>query len=136
MKSKRRLMTKAEAFEDRTNEAVDKYADDISVRLMEIAQDMMKSDIGHIDMSVIAQSCQRAMVYAILTSGRIEGVLDKLIWRQREQYQTLDDEGFFREEREKLGITEAIEDDPSVKCDLETALILVGATISTSITVH
>ena len=133
MKSKRRLMTKAESFEKRTNEAVDTYADDLSLRIMEIAQDMMKSDIGHIDMSVVAQSCQRAMVYAILVSGRSQGYLDKLIWRQREQYQTLDDEGCFQEERDKLGITEAIED-PSVKCNIETAMVLLG-TPSTE-TVH
>ena len=132
-KSKRKLMTKAESFEQEMNEAVDKYADDLSVRFLEIAQDMTKSDIGRVDMSVIALSFQRAMVYAILVSGRSQGYLDKLIWRQREQYQNLDDEGFFREEREELGITEAIED-PSVECGLETALVLVGAT--TSITVH
>ena len=133
MKSKRKMMTKAECFEQRTNAAVDKYADDLSIRLLEIAQDMMMSDIGHVDMSLIALSFQRAMVYAILISGRSQGYLDKLIWRQREQYQSLDYEGSFREEREKRGITEAIED-PSVKCDLETALVLVGVT--TSITVH
>jgi 2-phospho-L-lactate guanylyltransferase (CobY/MobA/RfbA family) len=124
--SKRRMMTKAESFKERTDEAVDKYADGLSVQFLEIAQDMMKSDIGRVDMSVIAQSFQRAMVYAILVSGRSQGYLDKLIWRQREQYQTLDDDGFFREERKKLGIAEAIEDDPSVKCDIETAMVLLG----------
>lgn len=125
MKPKPDMMTKAEIFERRTNEAVDEYTDDLSIRLIEIAQEMMESDLGHIDHSIVAQSCQRAMVYAILMSGRSQGYLDKLIWRQREQYQRLDANGTFERERARVGMTEAI-DDPNVRCDLETAMILLG----------
>ena len=95
------------------------------MKMIEMAEQMMDADLGHIDPSIIAQSCQTAMVYAILVSGRDVEYLNTLIKRQRLQFDQLNTSGIFEDKRERMGLTGSIED-PDVRCDHVTAMALMG----------
>lgn len=114
------------SYQHRANARVENYADDLALRLIEVAHQFMEMDLDHVAPSVVAQSCQMALVYSLLIAGRDEKYLAKLIEQQRIQFSRYRKRRVFAEARKKLGITELITD-PEVDADLQTVLALFGA---------